>query len=139
MWEGRLPLPSNNKIEYISLELRISKIGEDLLLITLSLLSVNTERKTLIVPATYPEFFGGMLNSIRVLQVAVMPPKAPRIYCSKLVKIQMKYKLDDLKVIVLLRLKINLTSRVNTKSSLIWSFKMSRTVTKLFKQCDRVI
>ena len=79
MWEGRLPLPSNNKIEYISLELCISKIDEDLLLITLSLLSVNTERKTLIVPATYPEFFGGMLNSIRVLQVAVMPPEAPRI------------------------------------------------------------
>ena len=79
MWEGRLPLPSNNKIEYISLELCISKIDEDLLLITLSLLSVNTERKTLIVPVTYPEFFWGMLNSVLVLQVAVTPPEAPRI------------------------------------------------------------
>ena len=59
MWEGRLPLPSNNKIEYISLELCISKVDEDLLLIMLSLLSVNAERKTLIVPVAYPEFFGG--------------------------------------------------------------------------------
>ena len=58
MWEGRLPLPWNSKMEYISLELCISKIEEDLLHIALSLLSVNTERKTLIVPVTYPEFFG---------------------------------------------------------------------------------
>ena len=56
MWEGRLPLPSNHKTEYTSLELCISKIVEDLLLITLSLLSVNIERKTLMVPVTYPEF-----------------------------------------------------------------------------------
>ena len=44
--------------------------------------------------------------------------------------------LDNLKVIVVLRLEINLTSCFNTKSSLIWSFKLSRTVTKLFKQYD---
>ena len=59
MWEGRLPLPSNNKIEYISLELCISKIDEDFLLITLSFLSLYTERKKLIVPVKYPEFFWG--------------------------------------------------------------------------------
>ena len=32
------------------------------------------------------------------------------------------------------RLKINLIFSFNTKNSLIWSFKLSRTVTKLFKQ-----
>ena len=47
--------------------------------------------------------------------------------------------LDNLKMIVVLRLKINLTSCFNTKSSLIWSFELSHTVTKLFKQYDLVI
>ena len=51
----------------------------------------------------------------------------------------MNYKLDDVKVIVLLTFKVNLTSCVNKKSSLIWSFKLSRTVTKLFKLYDWVI
>ena len=42
MWEGRLPFPLNNKIKFTTLELDISKI--DLLLITLSLFSVDTEK-----------------------------------------------------------------------------------------------
>ena len=42
--------------------------------------------------------------------------------------------LDSLKVIVVLRLKINLTFCFNTKSSLIGSFKLTCTVTELFKQ-----
>ena len=43
MWEGRLPFPLNDKIKFKSLELGISKIVRDLLLITLSLFSINTE------------------------------------------------------------------------------------------------
>ena len=57
------------------------------------------------------------------------------IDCSK---IRMKCTLDNLKITVL-RLKINLAFCYNTKSRLIWSFKLSRTVTKLFKQYDWVI
>ena len=48
----------------------------------------------------------------------------------------MKCTVDNLKVTVLLRLKIDLTFYLNTKSSLIWNLKLSRTMTKLFKQCD---
>ena len=84
--------------------------------------------------------FLGIPYSAGVFGEAVMSPKALRIQCSsKLVKIPMKCMLDNLKVIVVLRLEINLTSCFNTKSSLIWSFKLSRTVTKLFKQYDWVI
>ena len=83
--------------------------------------------------------FRGIPNSVGGLGVAVMPPETPRIYCSKMVKICMKCMLDNLKVIVAMRLKINLTSSFNTKSSLIWSFELSCTVLKLFKQYDWVI
>ena len=40
----------------------------------------------------------------------VTPAEALWIYCSKMVKIPMKCTLDNLKVIVVLRLKTNLTS-----------------------------
>ena len=80
--------------------------------------------------------FLGIPNSAGGFRADVTPPGAPRIQCSKMVKLPIKCMLDNLKVIVVLRLKINLTSCFNTKSSLIWSFKLSRTVTKLFKQCD---
>ena len=63
----------------------------------------------------------------------------PGSSCSKMVKIWMKCTLDNLKVIVALRLKISITSCLNTKSSLIWNFKLSHTVTKLFKQYNWVI
>ena len=43
----------------------------------------------------------------------------------------MKCTLDNLKLIVALGRKINLTSFFDTKSSLIWIVKLSRTVTKL--------
>ena len=43
MWEGRLPFPLNDTIKFTSLELGISKIVRDLLLVALSLFSVNTE------------------------------------------------------------------------------------------------
>ena len=46
----------------------------------------------------------------------------------------MKCTLDSLKVTVVLRLEINLTSCFNTKSSLIGSFKLTCTVTELSKQ-----
>ena len=52
----------------------------------------------------------------------------PGSSCSKMVKIWMKCTLDNLKVIVALRLKISITSCLNTKSSLIWNFKLSHTV-----------
>ena len=81
-------------------------------------------------------FLGGDTKFSRGFGAAVTNLEAPMIQCSKMVKIQMKCMLDNLKVIVVLRLKINLTSGFNTKSSLIWSFKLSHTVTKLFKQYD---
>ena len=43
MWEGGLLFPLNNNIEFTSFKLCISKIAGDLSLITLCLLSVNTE------------------------------------------------------------------------------------------------
>ena len=80
----------------------------------------------------YPEYFLGYQIQQGGFGVAVMPPEAPRISCFKMVNVPMKYMLDN--VIALLRLKINLISCFNTKYSLIWSFKLSCTVTKLFKQ-----
>ena len=55
--------------------------------------------------------FLGIPNSAGVFGEAVMSPEALRIQCSsKLVKIPMKCMLDNLKVIVVLRLVINWTS-----------------------------
>ena len=71
-------------------------------------------------------------NSAGGFGAAVTPPEAPRIQCSKMVKIPVKCMSDNLKVIVVLALNTCFI----TRSSLIWSFKLSRTVTKLFKQYD---
>ena len=51
-----------------------------------------------------------MPNSAGGFGVAMMPPEAPRISCSKMVRIPMKCTVDNLKVIAVLRLKFNLTS-----------------------------
>ena len=77
--------------------------------------------------------FFGILNWPGDLGAAVAHPEAPRVWCSKMVKIPIKCTLDSLTFIVVLRLKTNLTFVLIQNLAWFRVSKLSLAAIKLFK------